>query len=490
MKFAYIPLYTSIYCLTAPAAAFAQSSQPIPASRPNLVFIMADQFRGDALGCMQKEPVHTPCLDRLASEGILFTNAISNYPVSSPARAMWMTGMYPTSNRVTGNCNSQNSPYEVELPSDAVCWSDVLQQAGYATGYIGKWHLDAPYLPYVNTSNNQGDIAWNEWCPPERRHGFNTWIAYGTYDDHLRPMYWTAAAPRDSFYYVNQWGPEYEADQAIEFIRQHTRNQETPFALVVSMNPPHTGYELVPDSYKQLYAGLDVEQVAASMPYIPPKGTPKGDYFRRHIADYYACITGVDENTGRIVQALKDCGVYKNTLIVFTSDHGVCMGGHDIEGKNTFYDEAMHIPMIVSWKGQLAPQKSQLPIALGDLYPTLLSMMGMKETIPESVQTFDWSSYLQENGQKPAEDIPQLYYYCVPSDPSSGRRGIRTSRYTYVIEIEKGALRQEWLFDRMADPAQLHNIAKEQPACCDSLQKILRTRLTQTNDSIIKYLIP
>ena len=75
---------------------------------------------------------------------------------------------------------------------------------------------------------------------------------------------------------------------------------------------------------------------------------------------------------GRIVQALKDCGLYENTIVVFTSDHGVCMGGHEIEGKNTFYEEAMHIPMIVSWKGQLSPRKSQLPVALGDLYPTLL----------------------------------------------------------------------------------------------------------------------
>lgn len=489
MKFTHILLHTSVCCSGITSMTFAQSLQTPAPHRPNLVFIMADQFRGNALGCMQKEPVQTPCLDRLASEGVLFTNAISNYPVSSPARAMWMTGMYPASNRVTGNCNSENSPYGVELPSDAVCWSDVLKQAGYATGYIGKWHLDAPHPPYINTYNNQGSIAWNEWCPPERRHGFDTWIAYGTYDNHLRPMYWNTASPRDSFYYVDRWGPEYEAGQAIEFIRERSQTPDTPFALVVSMNPPHTGYNLVPETYKQLYKQLDVEKIAASMPYIPPKRTNKGEYFRKHIADYYACITGVDENIGRIVQALKDCGVYDNTLIVFTSDHGVCMGGHDIEGKNTFYEEAMHIPMIVCWKGQLAPQKSTLPIALGDLYPTLLSMMGMGNSIPESVQTLDWSKYLSGN-HTPDKEIPQPYYYCVPSDPSSGRRGLRTSRYTYVIEIEKGERKQEWLFDRLADPAQMHNIAKEHPECCDSLQTMLHTQLLETEDTFINYLKP
>lgn len=139
---------------------------------PNLVFIMADQYRGDAMGCIGKEPVQTPSLDQLAAEGINFTNAVSSYPVSSPARGMLMTGMYPISSKVTGNCNSATAPYGVELPQDARCWSDVLKDQGYNTGYIGKWHLDAPYKPYVDTYNNRGKVAWNEWCPPERRHGF------------------------------------------------------------------------------------------------------------------------------------------------------------------------------------------------------------------------------------------------------------------------------------------------------------------------------
>lgn len=143
--------------------------------KPNLVFIMADQWRGNALGCLGKEPVKTPCLDQLAREGVNFTNAVSSYPVSSPARGMLMTGMYPHKNKVTGNCNSANAPYGVELPQDARCWSDILKANGYQTGYIGKWHLDAPHKPYVDTYNNQGAVAWNEWCPKERRHGFDYW---------------------------------------------------------------------------------------------------------------------------------------------------------------------------------------------------------------------------------------------------------------------------------------------------------------------------
>jgi hypothetical protein len=127
--------------------------------KPNLVFIMADQWRGDALGCLGKEPVKTPCLDQLAREGVNFTNAVSSYPVSSPARGMLMTGMYPHKNKVTGNCNSANAPYGVELPQDARCWSDILKANGYQTGYIGKWHLDAPYEPYIDTYNNHDSFC-------------------------------------------------------------------------------------------------------------------------------------------------------------------------------------------------------------------------------------------------------------------------------------------------------------------------------------------
>lgn len=328
-------LYTSAFLAMTPLAIFPQENQ----SRPNLVFIMADQFRGDALGCMQKEPVQTPNLDKLAEEGILFTEAISSYPVSSPARAMLMTGMYPTANGVTGNCNSDNTPYRVELSAEAICWSDVLKQVGYSTAYIGKWHLDAPHPPYIDTYNNRGKVAWNEWCSPERRHGFDQWIAYGTYDNHLKPMYWDTEASREDFYYFDQWGPSYEADRAIEFIRKESSQSDQSFALVISMNPPHTGYELVPDSFKQRYAHIDVEALASQKPYIPAKGTPEGDYFRTHIRNYYACITGVDENVGRIIRTLKECGVFDNTLIIFSSDHGICMGGHGIEGKNVFYEE-------------------------------------------------------------------------------------------------------------------------------------------------------
>ena len=452
---------------------------------PNLVFIMADQYRGDALGCLGKEPVKTPCLDHLASEGVLFTNAVSSYPVSSPARAMLMTGMYPLHNKVTGNCNSQTAPYGVELPQEARCWSDVLKDMNYRTGYIGKWHLDSPYKPYVDTYNNRGKVAWNEWCPPERRHGFEYWTAYGTYDYHLKPMYWDTTAPRDSFYYVNQWGPAYEADKAIEYIQTQKENKQ-PFALVVSMNPPHTGYELVPDKYKALYKDIDVEALCAHRPDIPAKGTEMGNYFRNNIRNYYACITGVDEQVGRIIETLKSNGLFENTIIVFTSDHGICMGAHNNAGKDIFYEESMRIPMIISWPAKIKPRKDDhLMIAFADLYPSLLSLMGFQKEIPETVQTFDLSRHILGKSKK---EVVQPYYYVQFDNHATGYRGLRTSTHTFAVHATNGKIDETVLYDRTKDPYQMDNIAGQSPRLVRQFNKQLKAWLLHTNDSFAHYL--
>lgn len=464
-----------------------QAQEKHPA--PNLVFIMADQWRGNALGCMNIEPVKTPNLDQLASEGINFIDAISSYPVSSPARGMLMTGMYPTNSKVTGNCNSDNAPYHVELPTEARCWSDVLNDQGYELGYIGKWHLDAPYKPYIETNNNKGKIAWNEWCPKERRHGFSHWIAYGTYDYHLKPMYWDTDALRNDFYFVDQWGPEYEADRAIDYIANQDnklRDGNKPFALVVSMNPPHTGYNMVPDKYKEVYRHIDTESICNS-PIIPPKGTEKGDYFRKSILNYYACMTGVDEQVGRIIRQLKEQGLFNNTIVVFTSDHGDCMGMHNHIGKNIYYEEAMRIPMLISWPEKIAPRRdSTLMIAFADLYPTLLSLMGFKKQIPVEVQTFDLSAAIL-SPQK-AIEIVQPYYYVLPANLTTGYRGLRTSQYTFAVHATNGQPDEWILFDRKQDPFQQNNIASDHPELIKHFADKLKDWLVKTNDPFMNSL--
>ncbi|MEG1588590.1 MAG: sulfatase, partial [Mucinivorans sp.] len=459
--------------------------QTATVKRPNLLFIIADQWRGRALGFMGVEPVQTPNLDKLAASGVCMTQAVSGYPVSSPARAMLLSGAYPDKNGVLANCNSNTSPQNVELRQDIVCWSDVLKGEGYATGYIGKWHMDKLHAPFVDCANNRGQVAWNEWCEPSRRHGFDYWTAYGTYDRHLRPMYWNTDASRDEFYYVDQWGPEYEADLATEFIRSRAA-QSAPWALMVSMNPPHTGYEQVPDRYRARYKNLNVDSIIASWPSAANLEPSNRAYLKESLADYYACMSGVDEQVGRIVAALAATGDLNNTIVVFTSDHGDMMGMHNHIGKNIFYEESMRVPMIISAPGRLAARMDgDLLISLEDLCPTLLSMMGFKDRIPSSVQTRDLSA--QVRGSRSHMPSSQLYMSWDEDDgrllsTRHGMRGIRTARYTYAQRASDGKIVEEYLFDRRKDPYQKENIASRHTADLVALRGELRLRLEKIGD--------
>ena len=180
-----------------------------------------------------------------------------------------------------------------------------------------------------------------------------------------------------------------------------------------------------------MYKNLNVEALCANRPDIPAKGTEMGDYFRNNIRNYYACMTGVDENIGRIINELKRLGLLKNTIVVFTSDHGICMGAHEQAGKDIFYEESMRIPVLISWPEKIKPKTDRTTmIAFADLYPTLLSIMGFQQQIPEEVQTFNLASVLL-CGKENQPHCPTLLLHTVIQ---SGNRlpGI-THRHTYVL---------------------------------------------------------
>lgn len=194
----------------------------------------------------------------------------------------------------------------------------------------------------------------------------------------------------------------------------------------------------------------------------------------------------MDENVGRIINALKANDLFENTIVVFTSDHGICMGAHNQPGKDIFYEESMRIPMIISWPEKIKPRKDkQLMIAFADLYPSLLSMMGFQKEIPETVQTFDLS---QEILGKTPKDIVQPYYFVQYDNHSTGYRGLRTARYTFVVHATNGKIDETVLYDRSNDPYQIHNIARRSPKQVGQFYKQLKTWLNQTNDSFTNYL--
>ncbi len=471
-------------CLGSACTEEPAENEPFAREHPNLVIVLPDQMRGQALGFMNEDPVVTPNLDRLASEGVVLAQAVVNYPVCSPMRAMFMTGRYPHSNGVVGNCNSVTAPFGYELRQADRTWSDVLADKGYSLGYIGKWYLDAPHEPYVESSNNTAEMAWNEWCPPERRHGFDSWYAYGTYDQHTRPMYWAADTPRDEAFYVDQWGPEHEADRAIAYIQNEGgdfRDADQPFALVVAMNPPHMPYGLVPEKYVAYYDGKTYRDLLVR-PNVDVDGdSPMSELARTQTKNYFAMVTGVDEQFGRILEALEEEGLANDTIVLFTSDHGNCLGTHGQISKNNHYEESMRVPFLVRWPGRIEPRHDDLMISTPDIFPTLLDFMGFAEDIPAEVEGASYASILLTGeGERPTS---QLYLWVPPGEPAGGRRGVRTRRYTLMIEKTGDRVTETTLHDNKEDPYQLRNIADESP---DVVERLIEEELTpwleKTND--------
>ncbi len=467
--------------------------------RPNIVFVFPDQMRVHTLGFLGKEPVITPHLDKFSKVSMVFTNAVSNAPVCSPFRAMLFSGKYPVSNGVVTNTTSLAAGFGIELKTDERCWSDILNANGYSLGYIGKWHLDAPNEPYLDCYNNKGDVKWNEWCPPERRHGFDFWYAYGTYDRHMNPLYWSTHAARDSFHIVNQWGPGHEADMAIKYINNADgsyRDNDSPFALVVAMNPPHMPYSQVPLQYVAMYDSMEQYiDTLYNQPSVPDSASKWGKYYRKHIKNQLAMVTGVDEQFGRIMHALKEKGLEKNTIVIFTSDHGDCLGKHGMISKSNPYEEAWNIPFMIRWPEQIKQGVDDYLLSIPDIFPTLLELSGLKSDIPEDVEGMSFAPlltggdidrptsqlYFMMGGQLSKRDRSQVITSF--DNLKIGERGVRTHRYTLYLDRYKQDSTNIWLWDRETDSYMMKNIAEQNPGLVEKLiEEELRPWLRKTND--------
>ena len=226
--------------------------------QPNIIYVFPDQFRNQAMAFWNEpefssnvgwkaDPVHTPNLDSFAKESVVLSHAMSNCPLSSPYRGIFLTGMYPERSGITLNCMAERP--ESSLRDDAVCISDVLSANGYSCGYIGKLHAD---FPTPNDPEHPGEYVssrrpeWDAYTPPEKRHGFSYWYSYGTFDVHKEPHYWDTEGKRHD---IKEYSVKHETDKAIEFLRNTSgqRNPEAPFflALAYNLHTAHTKVSMI-----------------------------------------------------------------------------------------------------------------------------------------------------------------------------------------------------------------------------------------------------
>lgn len=434
----------------------------------NLIFVFADQWRRTATGFNNIEDVITPNIDSFSKEAKIFNNAVSVGPICSPSRASILTGKYPIEHGVFTNCKKG---LNIGLKEDEITILDVLKQNNYYVGYIGKWHLDNPE---INKEENpkSGAREWDAFTPKgKKRHGVDYWYSYGAYDNHLKPHYWHDT---DEMIEVDKWSVEHETDKALEFL---DKNKDKPFSLFLSWNPPHTPLDLVPEKYLKMYDGKDLRlfpniklnDVVDHPETMEEKLNFTKDSLKEALKKYYAAITGVDENFGRIIKYLKDNDLYDNTIVVLTADHGEMFTSHGLWSKHVWYEESIGIPFLIRKKG--VKGESNVVLTSVDIMPTLLSMMDLK--VPESVSGMSLKEEVE--GSKTLSNIGYIAAYPGAIKAINqfnennlnfldyGWRAIRTKEHTYVVNKGyKPFLKEEkYLYDNINDPYQLRPITEE-----------------------------
>ncbi len=451
--------------------------------KPNLLIVFADQMRAMDMGCAGNEQVKTPNLDKLAGEGAMFTNAVSTCAVCGPHRAMMLTGLYPLSNTVFTN--------NIRLPDDVPALGDMLQKRGYDTAYIGKWHL-------------AGEPAGQGFVPPgPMRHGFDYWAVHNCSHKYYDSVYF-ADSPAPVV--MPGWQPDRQTELAMDYIKNHAGAPaagKKPFAMVMSWGPPHTPF-IAPPEYVSLYPpdqiklrpniGESCDWMGTSDSPIPDKfkdwwnshrdagrvafGREAEELLREFISNYYAAITNLDWNMGRLMALLAELNIVDDTLVVFTSDHGEMLGSHGQLHKWQPWDESILVPFILRLPRQVAGgTRPDFPFGTPDILPTLFGLMGLD--VPANVEGRDLAGLLRSPpAGQPAPSSALIACICAATTWGQkwsrktdrlGRirgngmaegfyrpyRGIRTATHTYVRDRQG-----PWfLFDNVNDPYQLNNLA-------------------------------
>lgn len=431
-------------------------------NKPNVVFVFADQWRAQDVGYNGNAGVHTPVIDKLAEESVVFTNAVSGCPVCCPYRASLLTGQYPLTHGVFYN--------DKPLNPDAVTMAKIYKQAGYETGYIGKWHLNG-HEPGEETA-----VARAKFIPGERRQGFDFWQVLECTHDYNNSFYYEDSPER------LKWS-EYDAiaqtKSAVGYIREKSKGDK-PFLLLLSWGPPHEPYETAPEKYRDMYSPGQIEV----RPNVPDELREKA---RKDIAGYYAHIAALDDCMKELQAAVKESGAEDNTIFVFTSDHGDMLYSHGEVKKQKPWDESLMVPFLLRYPKKLGKTQKivNTPINTPDILPTLLGLSGIE--IPASVQGSDYSKII--TAEKKPENEAVLIQCPVPfhqwNYSRGGReyRGVRTSRFTYARDLNGPWL----LYDNKLDPYQMNNLIglDEYVFIRSDLEKQLQELLQKTNDKFL-----
>jgi len=396
--------------------------------KPNVLVIVTDQLRAQALGYNGDPNINTPNIDKLASISINFTNAVSGMAVCTPFRGSLITGQRPATNGMFMN--------DIQLDTNAVTMGKIYSKEGYDTGYIGKWHMDG---------NGR-----EKFIPPgNRRQGFQFWMANECSHDYNKSIYYDNNDPTPRVWKGYDTFAQTEA--AIDYMSSK-KESKNPFLLVLSWGTPHDPYGTAPEKYQKMFNPENIKL----RPNVPKE---MHDDVKKNSVGYYAHVAAIDDMIGKLIQNLKETNQLDNTIIVFTSDHGDLLGSHGAYKKQQPFNESIKTPMLVYVPKVLGvkPGIRDAMINSEDILPTLLGLCGMP--IPKSVEGINYKKYLL--GKDDAVGKETIITCVQPFGEwnkvnRKGReyRGLVTEKYTYVKDLKGPWL----LFDNDADPYQMNNL--------------------------------
>ena len=449
-------------------------------TKPNFVFILVDDLGWMDLGCYGSSFYETPCLDRLAGEGMRFTDAYASCPVCSPTRASIMTGKYPATVQVTNYIPGMakgkllSAPYLHYLPLEEKTIARALGEQGYATWHVGKWHL--------------GEKAY--W---PQRHGFDVNIGG-----------WSAGMPRSYFSpYSNPMledGPQGQyltdrlTDEAIRLIRS---NDGGPFFLNLWYYTVHIPVQGKQEHVKRFAAkaaarGLDKKSAFEIGEYFPCQHKRDQRVVRRRFQSdpgYAAMVWSLDENVGRILEALQQEGLADDTVVMFTSDNGGLATAEGsptcnaplAEGKGWMYEGGTREPLLVRWPGVTEPGSlCDVPTSSPDFYPTLLEMAGLDPLSEQHADGVSMVPLLKGDGQLDREALFWHYPHYANQGGTPGC-SVRSGDYKLIEFFED---RHAELYNLREDIAEEHDLAQSTPEVTERLRTMLHQWLREVDAKI------
>lgn len=414
-------------------------------NRPNVIWIIPDQMRAQAMSCNGDPNVHTPNLDALAARGINFTQARSGFPLCCPARGSFLTGLYP---------HKCTPGHDLGLPPHQTTIAHIMKENGYETAYFGKWHLDA--------EGGEEKLAPNRAIfhkiPPERRGGFKK---FNGYQNNNEPWDCYVNDDEGDIYRLKGFETDAITDMLITYMGDQKKE---PFFAVMSVLSPHNPY-LAPEEFLKDKRPSDIKL---------RKNVPDVEWVKeqasRELTGYYASIENIDYNVGRIVEALDRYELADDTYIVFFSDHGDMHGSHGQFRKTTPHEESIRIPFIIS-TGHGCLYSTTPSILYGsnhagicdalvnhvDVAPTTLGLCNIP--VPKWMQGFDYSPHVQD--EIPENEPEAVYLQCnIPTmhhnSIGAAWRGIVTKDGWKYVVVEG----HEWmLYNLKEDPYEQMNMA-------------------------------